>query len=210
MTDLIGSKFSRWTVLKHDHQQGCKIYYLCRCDCGAEKVVRKDQLTRGISKSCGCWKKEVAAAQLKRIFTTHGQANKTRTYAIWKEMRKRCMNPLHHSYSLYGGRGITICERWGDYSNFLADMGEVPDNIHSLDRIDFNGNYEPTNCRWADKKTQANNTRANIFIKYRGELLTLKQWAEKLRIPYACVYQRIFKLSWPIEKAFTEPVQQHQ
>ena len=120
-------------------------------------------------------------------------------------MRKRCFNKLDKSYPKYGGRGISICERWADYANFLQDMGEAPEGM-TIDRIDVNGNYEPDNCRWADALTQMNNMRTNILIRYKGETLTVKQWSRRLNMPYHALYQRLFKLSWPVEKAFTLPV----
>lgn len=127
-------------------------------------------------------------------------SNKTRTYSIWKGMRKRCNNKNTKNFSSYGGRGISVCARWSDYALFLADMGEAPLG-HSIDRINVNGNYEPGNCRWVGSKEQANNMRTNIFFKKDGELLTLKQWAEKSGIPYLTLYQRIFKLGWSFNKA---------
>lgn len=206
--DILNLKFNRWTVIAFSHKSGKKQFFSCLCECGTEGVVRKDQLTRGISKSCGCWKREVSKEQIIRLSTTHGLANKSKSYSIWKHITQRCLNKNNPSYKNYGGRGITICERWKDYANFFADMGDCPEGM-SIDRIDNNGNYEPSNCRWADKKTQANNTRTNIFIKHDGETLTIKQWSEKLSIPYLTLYQRIFKLSWPIKRAFTAPIQFH-
>lgn len=166
--------------------------------------MRKDQLTRGISKSCGCWKREVAREQMTRLSTTHGLSNNSRTYGVWKGIRKRCLNSSAPGYKNYGGRGIYVCQRWDSYENFLADMGEVPKGM-SIDRINVNGNYEPSNCRWADRKTQMNNMRPNIVVEFMGEKRTLKQWAEKLGINYHMLYQRVFRLSWPVEKALTTP-----
>lgn len=210
MNDLTGKIFKRWTVIRYSHADKRKtVYWLCKCACGVERPVRAGQLTRGISKSCGCWKIDVAREQIIRLSTTHGQAprqGRTRTYGIWKGMRKRCNNPADKAYPSYGGRGITVCKRWDNYANFLADMGEVPFG-YSIDRINCNGNYEPSNCRWTDKLTQANNTRSNIYFKHNGELLTLKQWADKIGIPYLTLYQRIFKLGWPFSKAIVEPIQ---
>ena len=120
-------------------------------------------------------------------------------------MRKRCLNKMDKNYSKYGGRGISICERWDDYANFLHDMGEAPEGM-TIDRIDVNGNYEPGNCRWADAITQMNNMRTNILIRHKGETLTVKQWSRRLNMPYHALYQRLFKLSWSVEKAFTHPV----
>jgi hypothetical protein len=201
-TIVIGKRFHRWTVLSETEGKGRKRFFLCRCRCGVQKPVRLDQLTRGISKSCGCWKKEVSAKHIRALSTTHGQSNRTRTYSIWKGIRKRCLSPASKNWPLYGGRGIHVCAEWSDYSKFLADMGEAPAG-KSIDRIDTNGHYEPGNCRWADKITQMNNMRTNVIIQFRGERMTLKQWSTKLGIPYHRLYQRLFRLSWPIQKAFT-------
>ena len=127
-------------------------------------------------------------------------ANKTRTYAIWKGIRKRCLNPNDANFMHYGARGIAVCKRWGNFSSFLEDMGEAPEGA-SIDRIDVNGNYEPSNCRWANKTEQMNNMRTNLFYRFYGKTLTLKQWCEELGVPYQRVYQRIFKLGWPPSKA---------
>jgi hypothetical protein len=205
---MIGETFNRWTVLALARNDSGKLFYLCRCVCGTERQVRKDQLVRNVSKSCGCWKAEVAKEQITRLSTKHGLANKSPTYAVWKGMRKRCFNPSDLGYKNYGGRGISVCQRWDDYALFLADMGEVPNGM-MIDRKDNNGNYEPSNCRWTDKKTQANNTRSNVFIKYDGELRTVKQWAEKLGIPYHMLYQRLFRLGWGVEKSFRTPKQKN-
>ncbi len=196
MKVLTGLKFNRWTVIGLSHAPK-KVYWRCICDCGKKGIVRSDQLIRGISKSCGCWKREVASRQITRLSTTHGMANKTRTYGVWKGIHKRCKDKKD---TRYGGRGITVCERWNDYVLFLKDMGEATKGM-SIDRINNEGNYEPSNCRWADKKTQMNNMRTNILVRHLGEVLTLKQLAEKIGMPYPRLYQRLFKLSWPLSKA---------
>jgi len=110
---------------------------------------------------------------------THGKYYTPENRA-WAAMRKRCLNPACHNYEYYGGRGITICKRWDRFENFLEDMGERPSPNHSLDRIDVDGNYEPTNCRWADKLTQMNNTRRTL--RYQNK--TLREWSEQLGIKY--------------------------
>lgn len=204
---MIGQIFNRWTVLALARNDAGKLFYLCRCACGVERPVRKDQLVRGISKSCGCWKIEVSREQITRLSTTHGLANKSHAYATWKGIRKRCLTPTDKTYKNYGGRGIKLCERWdgpSGFANFLADMGEVPAGM-SIDRIDNEGNYSPENCRWTDTKTQMNNMRSNIFIQYEGQRLTIAQWAEKLDIPYHRLFQRLNKLGWSVKKAFTTP-----
>jgi hypothetical protein len=200
MTDIVGKTFSRWKVISHSPKN--RRFYKCICKCGTKREVRKDQLIRGVSKSCGCWKAEVSAAQLKRLFTTHGMSNKTRTYGIWKGIRKRCHNPKDAAYRYYGGRGIGICKRWESYANFLADMGEAPEGT-SIDRINVNGDYSPSNCRWANRKTQQNNTSRNVNLTLKGQTLTVHQWADKCGINYHRLWQRLYRLNWTLERALS-------
>lgn len=119
-------------------------------------------------------------------------------------MRRRCSDPNYSNYRNYGARGITVCEAWGDFSTFLADMGERPPG-KSIDRIDTNGNYEPGNCRWSTQKEQMTNVRTNRRVTIDGETMTLMQWAERIGIGYWTVQSRL-KYGWPVERALTEPV----
>jgi len=196
-----GQTFGRLTVLmragSQDYGGSKKSLWLCACECGNTVEVVGSLLARGHTKSCGCLKKE---AFLDRV-TTHG-STETREHRIWQAMRSRCRNESASGYSNYGGRGITVCERWDSFEAFLEDMGTCPAD-HSIERIDVNGNYEPSNCIWADRITQARNTRANRNLTLNGETKCLKEWADDLGMDQASLRERLDK--WPLEKALTEP-----
>lgn len=127
-----------------------------------------------------------------------------RTRRSWEAMKRRCLNPNADSYRLYGGRGISVCERWLKFKEFLADMGIQPTGM-TLGRKNGNRDYEPENCEWQSRKEQANNRRTNRIIRFRGESLTLAQWSERVRVPLQTLWARLFVLGFPIEKAFTYP-----
>jgi hypothetical protein len=141
-----------------------------------------------------------------RGISRHGEAWKTREYAIWQAMVQRCTNPTSVNFHKYGARGITVCDAWRDYSTFLADMGRRPSNEHSLERIDNERGYEPGNCRWATVKEQANNTRWNRRLTLNGETLTVAQWAERTGMKSNTIIYRL-RRGWSDEKALTGPLQ---
>lgn len=128
------------------------------------------------------------------------KAHYTPTYQSWQAMKQRCLQTGHKHYDNYGGRGITICERWLTYANFLADLGARPDGC-SLDRIDSNGPYSLDNCRWATKSQQSRNSSQNRMISFRGQTKCLAEWCEVLNLKYARTYMRLFRLNWSIEDA---------
>ncbi len=180
--DLTGQTFERWKVLEWAGKISFGRHtWLCRCQCGTEKIVIGNTLMAGTSRSCGC-----LALELVR---THGMES-TPTYNSWARMKQRCLNPEYKQYSYHGGRGISICDRWLSFENFFADMGEKP-NGTSLDRIDNDGNYEPENCRWATPKEQVRNRRNTVWVEFNGEKMPLGELANRVGIPDNILRHRI-------------------
>jgi hypothetical protein len=144
-------------------------------------------------------------AQASRKATKHGGVGSSE-YAAWRGILDRCLNERSPRYKYYGGRGITVCERWYYFKNFLLDMGQKPELSYSIERKDNSGNYEPENCIWAAPKTQANNRRSNRLIAHEGCVRTLAQWAESAGLLPNTLKRRLDKLKWPMARALTEPV----
>ena len=184
--DLTGKVFARLTVLGEAEPRGPIRHWRVICECGTEKVVAQASLRGGCTKSCGCLQREKAAA----AHTTHGLSDHP-LYAAWGWMRTRCRNPNFIEYDRYGGRGIKVCERWGEFTAFLEDMGPTFRPGLSLDRIDNDGDYEPGNCRWVTQKTQCRNTRRNRTITCMGETKCVAEWAEHLNISPYTLYGRL-------------------
>lgn len=178
--DLTGSKFHRWTVLcRSEIRKNNKVVWECKCECGNEGLVTSYELTKGRSKSCGCLTSDV----MKKRMTTHGDTGggkTSRLFSIWKGMKQRASNPNTKMFKRYGGRGIVLCEEWkNDFAKFkewALDNG-YEDNL-TIDRINNDGNYEPSNCRWADWVTQSRNKSDNTWITIDKETKTLSEWCE--------------------------------
>jgi hypothetical protein len=188
--DLIGQKYGRLEVIdfrEMDNHGDSK--WLCQCDCGTEKVIRGFQLTNGNTKSCGCLRRETVI----RNNTTHGHTISgiaSKTFMAWSNMIQRCTNPKNKKFPLYGGRGITVCDRWlGDngFQNFLADMGEAPPMM-SIERKDNRETYTPENCVWASPMLQNNNKRNNIQIFIPGGSVSLAEAARRFGYDYKELY----------------------
>ena len=192
--DLTGQTFGRLKPIKVDHIKNNRTYWLCKCDCGNEVVIVIQNLRNGHTKSCGCIRMEKSSERMIR----HG-IYRTRFYNIWKGMKQRCNNKNSPHYVWYGGRGITVCDRWYKFENFKEDMYQsylahvegFGEKNTTIERIDVNGNYEPNNCKWATIEEQANNTKSNHFIGVNGEQLTMKEAAKKYNIRYQTVYERL-------------------
>jgi len=132
------------------------------------------------------------------------KAGKTPEFVSWISMRDRCSRRTHSEYKNYGGRGITICERWNDFTLFLSDMGTRPDGM-SLDRINVNGNYEPANCRWATRKEQARNATSSVFLEHNGQKKTMAEWGEVTGIGADVIQERVTRYKWGVARALTTP-----
>ena len=158
---LIGKKFGRLTVISQlPAKSDYKIRWHCICDCGGKKDTIGKSLLNGDTQSCGCLHKET----MSKVKTTHGMRH-TSEYNIWSSMFLRCENRKNAGFKNYGGRGITVCERWRTFENFFADMGPRPSKKHSIDRIDNDRGYSPENCRWTTQDVQARNSRKAIIVE---------------------------------------------
>lgn len=183
--DKTGLVYGNLTVIKRDTTYSDSVKWECRCNCGNVVSVHAGNLQKGLTTSCGCYHKEACRNRLR----THGMTG-SKEYAVWASMLSRCHNPNSQMYHYYGGNGIIVCDRWrNSFENFYADMG--PSNGLTLDRIDPNGIYEPSNCRWASWIVQANNKTTTKMVNYKGETMPLKTFVAMFDIPYQTVLNRL-------------------
>lgn len=197
--DLTGERFGKLVAIRRLANRGGRVLWECSCDCGVQTEVLSTNLTRVHTTSCGCVKRE----RCEESRTTHG-LSKAPIYSVWRNMLNRCENSRVRAFKDYGGRGIRVCERWHVFENFYADMGNIPAG-KTLDRIDFNGNYEPSNCRWATLVEQASNTRKNRFVTHNGKTQTVSAWAREVGLTAGRLGLRLAK-GWSVEKALSTPL----
>jgi hypothetical protein len=196
-----GEVFGRLTVIEEAEKQHGRIAYLCQCECGNQVIVSANKLRKGHTQSCGCLKKERTSEAKK----THGMQHTTE-YNTWIGMKTRCFNPKNQDFKNYGGRGIIVCDEWKDsFETFYTDMGAKPEG-YSIDRIDVDGNYEPSNCRWATRSEQQRNRTDNHLLTYKEETKTMIEWSDELKIKYSVLKDRITRYQWSVERAFSQPV----
>ena len=195
--NLVGQKFGLLIVESlAGRTRNRKSVWNCKCFCGEKTMVLGDHLKGDYTKSCGCLTKNFGMTNITHGHTTN--KNQSKTYTCWINMRDRCLNPKCRHYSNYGGRGIKICERWGKFKNFLKDMGEQPLGM-MIERKDNNGNYDPSNCKWATREEQMNNARFNVTNEFKGKKQTAIQWARELNLNVKRIYKRASK-RWPSDK----------
>lgn len=186
MEKKINAPPSAWTIIEKFRGSGRHYMARMRCICGTERVARVDAVTSGRTRSCGCMRiQNISAAQ--RVHG--GRVNHPREYKSWQEMRTRCLNSNNKKFPDYGGRGITICDRWNSFENFLCDMGPRPPGT-TLGRANNDGPYHPDNCSWETPKQQSNNTRRSLLIESDGKTQTAAQWSDETGIKRATIQRR--------------------
>jgi hypothetical protein len=202
--DITGQRFGNLLIIKAVYQDKKNAWHwLCKCDCGNEKIISGVNIRSGHTQSCGCYNRE----RTLETHITHGKTD-SKIHYTYINMKQRCLNSNHPEYHNYGGRGITVCERWlgsEGFINFYRDMGDPPVK-HELDRINNNGDYEPGNCRWATSSEQSRNTRMTIMLERNGENKSLSDWADIFNIRAKTLWSRLYVSKWDQERAFTEPV----
>lgn len=196
--DMAGKRYGHLLVERLSHKDSDGAHWRCLCDCGRSTVMRGKDIRQGKSLACGCLRGFAARR--------HGHAinrKPSATYNSWVSMHQRCGNPKDPSYKDYGATGITICDRWKSFDNFLTDMGERPDGT-SLDRYpNQRGNYEPSNCRWATPGEQLRNTRRTRMVTHNGTTMCASDWADRLGMPRHRLYARLNTMS--VDIALTLP-----
>lgn len=202
--DLTGQKFCRLVVSDREFVKNRRghlvLMWSCLCVCGAITLATTRQLMIGGKRSCGCLKKEKLSAEK----TTHGMSG-SKIYRVWYNMIRRCYEVGHRVYKDYGGRGITVCDRWRfSFEDFYKDMGDKPPRM-TLERVNVDGDYEPSNCVWATQKEQTRNQRRTIKINLHGEVFSLASICEERGLKYSKIRARLMEYGWDAERAVGTP-----
>ena len=205
--NLAGRQFHNLTALYRE-QRGREAWWECLCKCGSKKMVRQTHLVSQRVRSCGCSRYVWVAEKLRERYIKHG-LTRTSMYKTWSSMKDRCVNQANPSYEGYGGRGISVCDRWiNSFESFLLDMGYRPVGC-SIERIDNNGNYEPSNCRWATRKQQASNTRSVHWVTINGTKMTMTDAAKSVGMRVGTLSERI-RRGMDDQEALSTPVQKRR
>ena len=202
-TEMIGKRFGKWTVIKDLPKEKGRRMELCVCECGTKRKVFFGSLINGKSLSCGC-------NQDYKYKYTKDVPNRERLLRIYKGMIKRCCNPNEVAYKHYGQRGISICNEWINENTGFENFAKwANDNGYneklSIDRIDVNGNYEPSNCRWVTAAEQSRNKRNNMYLTYNGKTMTITEWSREVGCTYNTILYRLLR-GWDIEDVITKPI----
>lgn len=200
---LVGQRFGRLTVVARAPTRIGRALWICVCECGKKHEAVSHALTSGHTKSCGCWNED-----RKKQAVVHGHARRgallTPTYRTWQAMMTRCYNPNAKSWKDYGGRGVKVCDSWHYFENFLACMGERPAGM-TLERNDSDGDYTPSNCRWATRAEQSRNTRRSMWVQFGGARMTQAEFAERVGLKQSTVSHRLRRGWTPAQVAETPP-----
>lgn len=200
----IGSRHGTFTVVSVVEESTARRMVVASCICGATRELRLDHFI-DTSRPLACVECGGGHVVGRSKYDTVTPTKKhPATRRLWYRMHDRCRDPNHDAFKYYGGRGIKVCERWGSFDHFLEDMGPVPSPLHSIDRKDGNGNYDPGNCRWATKHVQMRNFSRNHWIVFNGERLCLYDWAAKAGLNPSCLLRRL-QAGWSVKRSLTEP-----
>jgi hypothetical protein len=181
----IGQKINYLTILgRVSLAKDSHVLLLCLCSCGNDTIGKATLIRRGKKQSCGCIKTKI-----------HNPMRHLPEFQVWEGMKKRCLNSKQISYKYYGGRGISVCKRWGSFKNFLTDMGPRPTSKHTLERKNNKGNYTPINCKWATREEQSYNRSTTRFVTIGNETKTIGQWVNLHNLNWGCLYGRL-KANW--------------
>ena len=208
LIDLTGKRFGRLVVIGKSLKRSKhrNTYWFCQCDCGEITCIMASSLRFGNTQSCGCLRIERTIKATTKHGLSGGKQNTNRIYRIWRNMKSRCLNSNTPKFKNHGGRGVFICREWLDFENFYnwAIQNGYADNL-TLERINNNEGYYPTNCEWTTYKKQNFNKRVNRIVTYRNESRPLMEWSNLLGFKFSTLWARLYQYNWSIDKAFEIP-----